>query len=84
MGRYRKTLAAGLLGVVELAAYIAADPRDLPSWVVTAALAVNAAAVYFVRNQPPPQVAPTLFASERLPDDVREKLADDLRERPRE
>lgn len=60
--RYRKTLAAAVLGLVELAAYIAADPRDLPSWVVTGALAINALAVFYVRNTLPPQMAPTLFA----------------------
>jgi type IV secretory pathway protease TraF len=53
LARYRKTLAAVLLGLAEVAAYVAADPRDLPSWVVTAALAVNALAVYGVRNAQP-------------------------------
>lgn len=62
MSRYRKTLAAVVLGLVELAGYVAADPRDLPPWVVSAALAVNALAVFWIRNQPPPRVAPTLFA----------------------
>jgi hypothetical protein len=52
-GRIRKFLAVALLGVVEAAAYVATDPRDLPSWVVTGALAVNAAAVYLVRNDRP-------------------------------
>jgi hypothetical protein len=50
----RKFLVVAALGVLEAAAYIAADPRDLPPWVVTGALAVNAAGVYFVRNRPPP------------------------------
>jgi type IV secretory pathway protease TraF len=50
---HRKALAIAVLGVLEVAAYIAADPRDLPSWVVTGALAVNALAVYTVRNAQP-------------------------------
>jgi hypothetical protein len=58
----RKFLAVAALGVVELAAFVVADPRDLPPWVVTGALAINAAAVYIVRNQPPKTMAPTLFA----------------------
>jgi hypothetical protein len=66
--RYRKTFAAALLGLVELAAYIAADPRDLPSWVVTGALATNALAVYVIRNQQPKTVAPTLFARRPVKD----------------
>jgi hypothetical protein len=52
--RYRKFFIAAGLGVLEAAAYIAADPHDLPSWVVTGALAVNAIGVLWVRNRPPP------------------------------
>ena len=69
MAKMRKFLAAALLGLVELAAYVATDPRDLPSWVVTGALATNALAVYWVRNQPPKTVAPTLFARRPVRDD---------------
>jgi hypothetical protein len=54
LARMRKFLVVAALGVLEAAAYVAADPRDLPAWVVTGALAVNAAGVYFVRNRPPP------------------------------
>jgi hypothetical protein len=54
LARMRKFLVVAALGVLEAAAYIAADPRDLPAWVVTGALAVNAASVYWVRNRPPP------------------------------
>ncbi len=61
----RKTLIAVALGVVELAAYVAADPRDLPPWVVTAALAVNAAGVWWVRNAPPPSAEALLAARAR-------------------
>jgi len=64
----RKFLAVALLGLVELAAYVVADPRNLPSWVVTGALAVNALAVYWVRNQPPKTVSPTLFARRPIKD----------------
>jgi len=49
----RKTLVAVVLGLVELAAYIAADPRDLPAWVVSAALAINAFGVWYIRNDRP-------------------------------
>ena len=67
--RYRKAITIGLLGLVEVAAYIAADPRDLPPWVVTAAAVTNTLAVYFVRNARPVtkadlarEVGPTRFA----------------------
>jgi hypothetical protein len=54
LARMRKFLVVASLGLLEAAAYVAADPRDLPAWVVTGALAVNAAGVYFVRNRPAP------------------------------
>jgi hypothetical protein len=54
LARMRKFLVVAAFGLLEAAAYVAADPRDLPAWVVTGALAVNAAGVYFVRNRPPP------------------------------
>ena len=57
VARMRKFLAVAVLGLVEVAAYVVADPRNLPSWVVTGALAVNALAVYIVRNQPVPTTA---------------------------
>ena len=43
---HAKLLAIALAGVVELAAYVVADPGALPSWVVTVAVVVNALAVY--------------------------------------
>jgi hypothetical protein len=54
LARARKFLVVAGLGLLEAAAYIVADPRDLPAWVVTGALAVNAASVYWVRNRPAP------------------------------
>ena len=65
LGRYRKAIAVGLLGLVQLAAYIVADPRDLPPWVVTAAAAVNTLAVFWVRNDQPPRSRKDLI--EQLP-----------------
>ena len=59
MSQYRKALAALLLAVVQVAAYIIADPVDLPPWVVAAAGLVNTAAVYGIRNAPPPRHGPT-------------------------
>jgi type IV secretory pathway protease TraF len=69
LARYRKALTIGLLGLVEVAAYIVADPRELPPWVVTAAAAINTLAVFWVRNARPVtradlarEVGPTRFA----------------------
>jgi type IV secretory pathway protease TraF len=67
---HRKLLAIALLGLVELAAYVLADPGELPDWVVTAAVAVNALGVYLApRNATPVSrddlkrtVGPTRFA----------------------
>jgi hypothetical protein len=43
---HRKALAIAVLGLLELAAYILADPGELPDWVVTAAVVVNTLGVY--------------------------------------
>jgi hypothetical protein len=43
---HRKALAIALLGVLEVAAYVIADPGELPDWVVTLAAAVNVLGVY--------------------------------------
>jgi hypothetical protein len=53
LAKYRKAITIGLLGLVELAAYIAADPRDLPPWVVAAAAIINTIGVLWVRNDRP-------------------------------
>ena len=52
--QYRKALAVLALAVVQVAAYIVADPTDLPAWVVAAAGLVNTLAVWWVRNDPMP------------------------------
>ena len=49
---YRKAAVAVGLGVAEVAAYVVANPADLPGWVVGAAVGVNAAAVFLIRNKP--------------------------------
>lgn len=50
----RKALAIAALGLAEVAAYIIADPGELPKWVVTAAAAVNVLGVYWMpRNAQP-------------------------------
>jgi hypothetical protein len=53
LGKYRKAISVGLLALVQLAAYIVADPRDLPAWVVAAAGLINTLAVWWVRNDRP-------------------------------
>jgi hypothetical protein len=55
IAEHRKTLTIAGLGILQLAAYVAADPRNLPSWVVTLAVAVNTIGVYAVRNDLPPR-----------------------------
>jgi type IV secretory pathway protease TraF len=51
---HRKALAIAVLGALELAAYIIADPAELPDWVVTAATVANVLGVYFTpRNAQP-------------------------------
>jgi hypothetical protein len=52
-GRYRKTFTIAGLGLLQLAAFIVADPRTLPPWVVSAAVAVNTIGVFIVRNDQP-------------------------------
>jgi peptidoglycan/LPS O-acetylase OafA/YrhL len=43
---HRKSLAAAGLGLLQLAAYIVADPSKVPPWVVGLAFAVNAFGVW--------------------------------------
>jgi hypothetical protein len=51
---HRKALAIALLGLVEVAAYIIADPGELPDWVITLAAVVNVLGVYLApRNATP-------------------------------
>jgi hypothetical protein len=51
---HRKALAIAVLGVLEVAAYVIADPGELPDWVVTAATVANILGVYFApRNAQP-------------------------------
>jgi len=51
---HRKALAIAGLGVLELSAYILADPRNVPPWVVALAAAVNTFGVYIMpRNAQP-------------------------------
>ena len=52
IAEHRKTLTIAGLGILQLAAYVVADPRDLPAWVVTVAVAVNTLGVYAIRNAP--------------------------------
>lgn len=52
IAEHRKALTIAGLGLLQLAAYIVADPRNLPPWVVTLAVAVNTIGVYAVRNAP--------------------------------
>lgn len=52
IAEHRKALTVLALGLLQLAAYIAADPRNLPPWVVSAAVAVNTVGVWWVRNAP--------------------------------
>ena len=62
MGRWiaehRKTLTIAGLGILQLAAYVVADPRDLPAWVVSAAVAVNTLGVYAIKNAPAARAQP--------------------------
>jgi hypothetical protein len=54
IAEHRKSLAIALLGVLEVAAYIVADPGELPKWVVTVAAVINVLGVYLApRNAPP-------------------------------
>jgi hypothetical protein len=75
LARYKKALAALLAGaaVVAVSIPLDADPRLVAVGQLVTALAVLLAP----RNQPPPTVAPTLFARQRYTDH-------DLPERPRE
>jgi hypothetical protein len=45
---HRKSLAAAGVGVLQLAAYIIADPSKVPPWVVGVAVAINAFGVWAV------------------------------------
>jgi hypothetical protein len=54
----RKAIAVAALGLAQLAAYIIADPTNLPPWVVAAAGIINTLAVFWVRNDPPAQHGP--------------------------
>jgi hypothetical protein len=64
----RKAIAVAALAVAELAAYIIADPTDLPPWVVAAAGLVNVLAVYYIRNAQPKQgAADEVFGPRRNP-----------------
>jgi hypothetical protein len=54
----RKAIAVAVLGIIQLAAYIVADPTNLPPWVVAAAGIINTLAVYWVRNDPAVQHGP--------------------------
>jgi hypothetical protein len=64
----RKAIAVAVLAVVQLAAYVIADPADLPPWVVAAAGIINTLAVYWVRNDQPNQAAANeVFGPRRNP-----------------
>ena len=56
--QYRKAIAVFVLAVVQVAAYVIANPTDLPAWVVGVAGLVNTAAVYWIRNDPPAKHGP--------------------------
>ena len=59
---YRKAAVAVGFGVAATAAYVVANPTDLPGWVVGAALGVNAMAVFAVRNRPADQPQTTVWS----------------------
>ena len=50
---HRKALVVLGLGILQLCGYVAADPQNLPGWVVSVAVVVNTIGVYLVRNDPP-------------------------------
>lgn len=52
VAEHRKALTVLGLGLLQLAAYVVADPRNLPPWVVSVAVAVNTIGVWWVRNAP--------------------------------
>jgi peptidoglycan/LPS O-acetylase OafA/YrhL len=67
---HRKSLAAAGLGILQLAAYIVADPSKVPPWVVGVAVAINAFGVWAAPANARPvsradlarEVGPTRFA----------------------
>lgn len=54
VARHRKALAIAFLGAVEVAAYIIADPGELPEWVITVAALVNVLGVYLAPKNAQP------------------------------